>query len=203
MSKSAKPSARLMVNWNGLRRARPDPMFIGSIAATIVSLTLTACGPQGDGAVQRVTLDELPRGPSEPLPSPDIAGATWAAAEGRASVGFGKPGAAPFLTLDCTDGGLVRIIRHAAADPGAKAMLAVIGNGLISRLPIDAAEFQGGWRWEAALPAADPGLDAFDSGGTVEATLPGAGMLTMADSELPGQFLSDCRQASTAHSLPE
>ncbi len=49
------------------------------------------------------------------------------------------------------------------------------------------------WRWEAHVPAADPQLDIFEGTRELTATLPGRGMLEIAGSRIPGEFVAWCR----------
>lgn len=168
-------------------------------APLAATLALAACGEPADNAVQRIALGESRAGPTV-VGSPDTAGAQWAVRDGGSEIIFAKAGEPPFLTIRCEAGETarpgLRIVRHAPADPGAKALFALIGNGRVARIEIDARREGESWRWEAALPAADERLAVLDGGGAVEATLPGAGTINLAGSALPGELLARCRESA-------
>ena len=158
---------------------------------------LAACQPPASddyAGRSRVTLGD--RGASEPIASPDTAGAVWAATENPDRLLYGKPGEHPLLALECmVQGGLPLIgyTRFARADANAKAILALIGNGHVSRLKIDAAERGEVWRWEGVTEAGDPALDVFTGARGIEATVPGAGSVILNPSVLPGDLVESCR----------
>jgi len=162
----------------------------------IAALLLAACDrPQ----VERIDLAEAgPAAPSEPIESPDTENALWRVAENGRALEFGDEGKRPLVTLACsapTDGApLLTIIRHVRAQPGAKALFAVIGNGMIARFNLDAALNENEWRWEGTLPADAPDLEIFTGPRSLEATLPGGGRLEIAGSPLPRQFVTWCRE---------
>ncbi len=164
-------------------------------------LPLAACG-RGDGAPppdqqQHMSLDEVAsRPPIVPLESSDTSAATWTVDETGQAIDFGNEGEAALLTLACRlreDPPQLAIIRHAPARPGQSALLPVIGNGMRSRFLVDALLAEGEWRWEGSLPADDPQLDVFTGTRRMTATLPGGGMLEIAGSRIPGEFVSWCR----------
>ena len=95
------------------------------------------------------------------------------------------------MGLTCDAGKLV-ITRYAPADPQAKAVLALIGNGHVERLFIDAVPSGTGWVWQAAFPAADPRLEVLTGQQRVEATIPGAGTLVLNPGTLAGPFIARC-----------
>lgn len=170
--------------------------------------------PEADARSQRIDLEAPARPREAPLPSPDTAAAIWAVAPDGRSITFGNPGASPWLSLECRPGDdppRLAIIRHAAAMPGQKALLAVIGNGRVSRLPAEAVlapRRRGGqasteWRWEANLPAADPQWAVLRGGGEVRATLPAKGMIVIRPGEIPGQFVDWCRAQGNLAPAPE
>jgi len=130
------------------------------------------------------------------LPSPDTGGALWSVSENGQAITFGNPEGPVLLTLSCrltADPPQLAIIRHAPAHPGEKALFPVIGNGMRSRFPVDATLEDGEWRWEEVMPATDPMLDVFGGPRKLTATLPGGGMLEIAGSPVPGEFLEWCR----------
>lgn len=165
-----------------------------------LSLALTACGeaPARPPGVVRIAFDQVGQGASEPLPSPDTTGAAWVM-DGTRGISFARPGSSPFMTLSCVadNAGLaqVRIVRQSPADPHARAMLALIGNRRIARIKIDAVPAGKRWLWQASLPADDPQLDGLAGYGSLEATIPGAGTLKLAASDLPGQLIEACRRS--------
>ncbi|WP_347303196.1 hypothetical protein V5740_00810 [Croceibacterium sp. TMG7-5b_MA50] len=154
-----------------------------------------ACG-QSEGESRRFTREQT-HGNSDPvLPSPDTSRAIWSVSGSGQSITFGDQGAEPFLTLTCRlrdDPPSIAIVRHVPARPGQQALFPVIGNGSISRFKVDAALVNGKWRWQGAVPAADPQLNVFAGPRTVEATLPGGGSLLLGASRIPAEFVRWCR----------
>ncbi len=160
-------------------------------------LSLAACqGEQEPVEAQRFSLDEMRHVPAEPLASPDTEGAAWSVTRDGQAIAFGRPGGRPLLTVACDlrrTPVQLRIVRHVTAQPGEKALLPVIGNGMISRFKVDATLAGDEWRWEGALPATDPSLDVFTGPRELEATLPGGGTLLIGGSRIPGEFVAWCR----------
>lgn len=151
--------------------------------------------PASDEYVERSRIAQESTGPSEPIASPDTQGAIWAPAS-AARLLYGKPGERPLVALECDVSQgipLLRYTRFAKADAQAKAVFALIGNGHVSRLKIDAVERNGFWRWEGAVAAEDPALDVLTGAREVEATVPGAGSVILNPSLLPGQLVENCR----------
>ena len=165
--------------------------------APIFVLALAACKPPAsDEYIERTRIEPRAAAPSEPIKSPDTEGAVWAATDNADRLLYGKPGERPFFALECTDQGglpLIAYTRFAKADAHAKAILALIGNGHVSRLKIDAVEHGGVWRWEGAVEAEDPAFDVLTGTRQVEATVPGAGSLILNPSALPGEMVERCR----------
>jgi hypothetical protein len=166
--------------------------------APLFLLALAACKPPAsDEYTERTRIAPRAATPSEPIRSPDTEGAVWAATDNADRLLYGKPGERPFFALECTGQGglpLVAYTRFAKADPHAKAILALIGNGHVSRLKIDATERGDVWRWEGAVEAEDPALDVLTGTRQVEATVPGAGSLILHPSALPGELVERCRR---------
>ena len=166
-------------------------------AALLAVLTLlAACGEPAPEQAQRISLEEARHVPAEPLLSPDTEGAAWAVSDNGQAIRFALPGQRPWMSLECDlrqTPALLRIVRHAPARPGQKALFPVIGNGTISRFKVDAALSGDEWRWEGALPASDPALDVFTGPRELEATMPGRGTLQIAGSRVPGEFVNWCR----------
>lgn len=178
------------------RRVIPRVLFLTS------ALLLTACGSEQESAPQpeRIALEDAGPRPARADPSPDTSGSGWIVAASGQAIHFGNSTDEPFLTLACELGedpiGFT-IIRHAEAFPGQTALFPFVGNGMRSRFLSDATLAQtpegGEWRWETHLPADDPQLDVFAGTRDLTATLPGRGMLEIAGSRIPGQFLDWCR----------
>lgn len=173
--------------------------------ATAGVLALAACKPPAsDEYSARVQLAQERDFASAPLPSPDSEGAVWAASPTVANrILYGKPGERPLMGLTC-DAGQVVFARYAPADAQAKGILALIGNGHVERLFVDATPRGDAWLWQGALPANDQRLEVLTGRGRVEATIPGAGSLILNASALPGEFVSRCAAATQpAPSGPE
>lgn len=173
------------------------PRSVPATASLLAALTLlAACGESAPQQAQRISLEEARHVPAEPLLSPDTSGAAWAVSGNGQAIRFGLPGEPPWMSLECDlrqTPALLRIVRHAPARPGQKALFPVIGNGTISRFKVDAALSADEWRWEGALPASDPALDVFTGPRELEATMPGRGTLLIAGSRVPGEFVNWCR----------
>lgn len=168
-----------------------------AVLASSILFTLAACNPPAaETYVARVPVGAR-EAPSAPIVSPDTQGAVWAPATGDANrIVYGKPGQPLLFALACSmDKGvpLLRYTRHAAADPYAKAILALIGNGHVVRLKVDAARIGAKWRWEGSTAAQSPEWEVLTGGRQVEATVPGAGSLILNPSPLPGDLVSRCR----------
>ena len=166
------------------------------IVATLLSLV--ACDRAEEPVdPQRISLDAARGEAREPLASPDTDDARWTVAPDGQAVAFGNAGERPFLSLACRvkdDPPTIRVIRHAEARPGEKALFPVIGNCTISRFKADAALEDDEWRWQAIVPAEDPLLEVFTGAREIEATLPGAGSLIISGSRVPGEFIAWCRR---------
>ena len=166
------------------------------IVATL--LPLVACDRAEEPVdPQRISLDAARGEAREPLASPDTDDARWTVAPNGQAVAFGNAGERPFLSLACRvkdDPPTIRVIRHAEAGPGEKALFPVIGNGTISRFKADAALEDDEWRWQAVVPADDALLEVFTGAREIEATLPGAGSLIISGSRVPGEFIAWCRR---------
>ncbi len=158
---------------------------------------LAACKPPAsDDYVERARIDEPAVGPSEPIDSPDTENAIWAPAQEGARLLYGVPGEHPLFAIECVSDGsepMLGYTRFAQADAEAKAILALIGNGHVSRLKIDAAQVGDAWRWEGAVEVNDRRLDVLTGRREIEATVPGAGSLILNASALPGELVERCR----------
>ncbi|WP_375290264.1 hypothetical protein [Qipengyuania sp.] len=160
-------------------------------------LCLVACNPPAaDRYVARVGMGER-SAPSTPIDSPDTEGAVWVpSAQGANRLIYGKPGSPALFSLECAlEKGVPNIIytRFAEADPRAQAILALIGNGYVSRLKIDATREDGSWLWRGSEPALSRNFEGLTGARQVEATVPGAGSVILNASRLPGELIDRCR----------
>jgi hypothetical protein len=165
-------------------------------AVALLSLLSLAACDRGETPVeaQRISLDDARARTAEPLASPDTKDAAWTVRPNGQAIDFGNAGGPPLLSLECRlRQERMAVIRHAPARPGQEALFPVIGNGLVSRFKVDATLKDREWRWEAALPAADPQFDVFVGRAELQATLPGGGMLMIEGSRIPGEFVDWCR----------
>ena len=159
---------------------------------------LTGCKPPPtDSAVARVSLLAPASGPSEPLPSPDTTGAVWASTDNPQRLVYGVPGQPVLLALECLEpasaAAKLRITRHAPADNGASALLALIGNGRIGRFPVDATSIGGRALWQGDVPATAPEWDALKPEREATVTVPGAGLVRLNPNPLPMALVTACR----------
>lgn len=168
---------------------------------------LTGCKPPpSDAAVARVPLLSPASGPSEPLPSPDTTRAIWApsapANGGALRLVYGVPGQPVLLALECVEpaspNARLRVTRHAPADAGAGALLALIGNGAIGRVAVDAAMLGGRRLWRGEAPAVHPAWEALNGVREATATVPGAGLVRLNSSPLPMELITACRMPPPA-----
>ncbi|MEE4288641.1 MAG: hypothetical protein V2J14_04665 [Erythrobacter sp.] len=166
--------------------------------ALVGIVLLAACKPPPtDAGLDRELPEPEPSFASEPLPSPDTEGALWAPSPRDPDrIIYGIPGSPALLSLTCLAGdGLprLRITRMSPADEGAGALLALVGNGHIGRIEVDAVEVSGTLIWRGEVIAADTALDPLTGPREVTATVPGAGLVTLNPSPLPMQLLESCR----------
>jgi hypothetical protein len=179
-----------------------------ALACGVLALAgVTGCKPPPtDSAVARVSLEMPARGPSEPLPSPDVTGAVWAATANPLRLVYGKPGQPVLLALECLAPGTaeakLRITRHAPADEGAAALLALIGNGWIGRFPVDATPVNGASLWQGDVPAMQREWAALKPAREATVTVPGAGLLRLNPSPLPMALIEVCRGKASAGDEP-
>lgn len=166
-------------------------------AALLPLMLLAACNPPAaDDYVARVGVGER-EAPSPPILTPDTTGAVWAPSPANPlRLVYGKPGQRVLFALECVQGPReprLEYTRFAAADPRAKAILALIGNGHVSRLMIDAEQEGGRWLWKGSEPATSPHFEGLTGGRQIEATVPGAGSLILNPSQAPGELIDRCR----------
>jgi len=174
---------------------RIAPPLLLALAATAA---MTACKPAAsEEYLARVDLTQATGIAMQPMQSPDTADAVWAEGKSAERILFGTPGEVPHLALACettpTGAQQIRFIRFAAADPQAKALFALVGNGHIARIPVDATWNGRAWLWEGTVPADDPDLEVLTGKRTITATLPGAGQLDLNPSPRPGLLIAECR----------
>ena len=167
-------------------------------AALVSAGGLAGCKPPPtDAAVARVSLLAPTAGPSAPLPSPDTTAAIWASTDKPLRLVYGVPGQPVLLALECVDPAQpearLRITRHAPADDGAAALLALIGNGWIGRFPVEATPVGGRVFWQGEVPALTREWDALKPEREATVTVPGAGLVRLNPSPLPMQLVSTCR----------
>lgn len=166
-------------------------------AALLPLILLAACNPPAaDDYVSRVGVAGRDA-PLAPIDSPDTKGAVWAPSPANPlRLLYGKPGERVLFALECVQGPrepMLKYTRFAAADPHAKAILALIGNGHVSRLKIDAVRDGNRWLWQGSEQAVSPNFEGLTGGRQVEATVPGAGSLIFNPSQLPGDLVLSCR----------
>lgn len=181
----------------------------GRKSLVLISLALAACSqsqsrevvdtnPAAGGYPARMALGDAPL-PSEQAPVQPQGGA-WST--NGPAVSFAVPGQPSLFTVTCSHDAAgaasLEIFRQTRAEEGAKAMLALIGNGRIARLPLDATLAGEAGLWRGTIPAADPRLDVLKGGNRIEATLPGGGTLLLPASREPGRVLEECRASDRA-----
>ena len=181
--------------------------FRGLVALAL--LPLAACNvAASDNAVQKFAFDDI-AALADPIigTSPDVTHAVWSAGSDSISARFGLPDETPMLTLACEmptrTAPMIHIVRNTPAEPGAKALFALLGNAMNARLAAETHAHDGSWRWESEVSALDPQLDVFMDGGAVEATVPGGGTLKLAASTEPARVISACRQHGVAQATEQ
>lgn len=172
------------------------------------TLTLTACKPPpSDAVAARAMLSPSATGPSKPLASPDTTGAVWAQSAQPERLVYGVPGQPVLVSLEClnaaTPAARLRIARHAPADQGAGALLALIGNRMVARIAVDATEQGSNLIWQGEAAAALPSWDAFADPVDSTITVPGAGLVRLNPSPLPVELVTACRGAPELTVPPE
>ena len=171
-------------------------LALGGIVMT--ALVLPACKPPPtDAAVARAAILPAAGGPSAPLASPDTTEAVWAQSGKPMRLVYGVPGQPVLVALECLNPAApdarLRITRHAPADSGAGALLALIGNGAIGRIPVDAAEAGGRVLWQGEHAAIDPVWEPLAGPREMTVTVPGAGLVRINPGEQPWELLTQCR----------
>lgn len=169
-------------------------LIVGALAA----LAPAACKPPPtDADLTRKAPRDEPNYASEPLPSPDSEGAMWARSSQAGRIIYGIPGEPALVALECVarDGtsDALQITRLAPADEGAGALLALIGNGAIGRIEVDATEVGSRIVWRGELAAADTRWEPLAGPRRITVTVPGAGIVTLNPSAMPAALLDQCR----------
>ena len=182
-------------------------MRVSVLAALAIAGSLAGCKPPPtDSAVARVSLLAPASGPSTPLPSPDTTGAIWASTDNPQRLVYGVPGQPVLLALECLGAAgpeaKLRITRHAPADNGASALLALIGNGRIGRFPVDATVIGGRVLWQGDVAAVQPEWDALKPEREATVTVPAAGLVRLNPSPLPMALVTACRGEIAAPAGP-
>jgi hypothetical protein len=159
---------------------------------------LTACKPPPtDETIERGSIAQRSvAGPSTPINSPNTQGAIWVPSQIEDRIIYGVPGNPPLMALACDETqpeAVLRITRYAAADQGAGAFLALVGNGHIARIPVDSVEYRGGFVWQGTINPNSADVDVITGRKSLSATLPGAGKIVLNASSLPGIVIEECR----------
>lgn len=164
---------------------------------------IAACKPPPtDAGLDREMPVGEPTFASEPLLSPDTKGAGWAPSAEPGRIIYGIPGQPALVALECIERAgqsqMLRVTRLAPADEGASALMALIGNGSIGRLEVEAAELGNRHVWQGEAPAEDTVWEPLNGPRQLTVTVPGAGMVTINPSRLPEDLLAECRGLSVA-----
>lgn len=169
---------------------------LGMVAA------LAACKPPPtDETLARAAPAAQPVFASVPLASPETEGAVWApSARGQGRILYGVPGEPALIALACAEGesgngGTLTITRFSPADEGAEAMFALVGNGHVGRLPVDATKVGRRRVWQGTHDAESEEWEPLAGPRRLTATLPGAGMVEINPSLLPMALIQRCRSA--------
>ncbi|MFN3989143.1 MAG: hypothetical protein ACK4IS_02670 [Erythrobacter sp.] len=176
-----------------------------TLAALALAGLATGCKPPPtDSDTARAATIVSLKAPSAPQPSPDTTNAVWRVSEKQAGrLVYGIPGEPALLALEClaaTDDApaAIRIARYAPADKDAGALLALIGNGAIARLEVDAVREGQRQFWQGQAPAQSLAWEPLNGPREITATVPGAGLVRLNPSALPMEFLAQCRSYGLA-----
>lgn len=158
---------------------------------------LAACKPPpSDAALEREMPEAEPSFASTPLPSPETEGAIWVPSETEARIIYGVPGEPALMALQCLlddkSEPELQITRMARADKGARALLALVGNGAIGRIEMDATEIGSRIVWQGSIAPSDRNVEPLSGPRRVTATIPGAGLVELNPSPLPATFVEAC-----------
>lgn len=174
--------------------------------AAAIALLAACKPPPTDAELDRELPPEELVFASEPLPSPDTEGAVWARSSTPGRIIYGIPGDPALVALEClredNAAAKLRIARLAPADEGAGALLALVGNGAVGRIAVDATPLGNGFAWQGEEPADSRSWDPLDGPRRVTLTVPGAGMVTLNRSQEPAALLRSCRSDPDAPGQP-
>lgn len=110
---------------------------------------------------------------------------------------YGVPGQPVLVSLEClgaaTPAAQLRITRHAPADKGAGALLALIGNRMVARIAVDATPQGARMIWQGQAAAALPAWEALADPVDATVTVPGAGLVRLNAGPLPIALVRTCR----------
>lgn len=174
-------------------------------SSVLATLILVSCSraPQAPQAAPDQPLDAvrvaLPSPGPERAPRPEEQKPAWSGNATSATLAYPDE---RLLTVACEAGRLV-VTRHAPTDKGASALFALIGNGTILRLPVEAVTVPGTkWpEWRGNIAAGDEKVKVF-LGQKLDATLPGAGKIEVpAGAELKA-VVEGCAPGGTALNDP-
>ncbi|MEW4447439.1 hypothetical protein [Qipengyuania sp. JC766] len=159
---------------------------------------LAACQPPAsDTYAERGRPAPTRSAPSEPLASPDSEDAFWARTQQPGRIVYGNANERALMALECEqrdNANAVVLIRIAPADAGASAIVALIGNGHMERLPVEAVPTGDAHVWAGTFAAGMPELDVLTGQNAIEATVPGAGTVRINPSPLPARLIAACRR---------
>lgn len=172
---------------------------LSAMLMLVLLIPLSACKPPAtdDMADRGAKPDRLV--PSAPIESPVTENAVWADSQQPARILYGQPGERPLLAMSCNRNGEqreIQITRFVEADAEASALMAMIGNGHMARMPVEAEWNDRVWLWQGRYAADNPDLDVLSGPRQVELTIPGAGSVILNPSQRPGQLLDQCRRLS-------
>jgi len=173
-------------------------------ALALAGLAAGCKPPPTDSDTARAATIVSLQAPSAPQPSPDTTNAVWRVSEKQEGrLVYGIPGEPALLALECLAStqeapATIRIARYAPADRGAGALLALIGNGAIGRLEVDALREGKRQFWHGQAPAQDIAWEPLNGPREITATVPGAGLVRLNPSALPMAFLAQCRSSGPA-----
>lgn len=188
---------------NIMGRVAGKPANILFAFAPAIALLAACKPPPTDADMLRDMPEAAPTFASDPLPSPDTEGAVWAlSTRSDKRIIYGVPGDPALLALACIESPepgapQVEISRFASADEGAGALLALVGNGHIGRIAVDASEMGEDMFWQGSLDASDDAWAPLLGPRELTSTVPGAGMVTLNPSALPGLFIKACQDGTS------
>lgn len=181
---------------------RASALAAGALFALSACQRGPAPAPRDSGEPLDAVKMALPAPAATPAPPPSGEKPEWRTLP-DGGAGFGYAGQRPELSLSCRSG-LVVVTRNVAAPVGAQALFALIGNGRILRLPVDAIADpagSGGYVWRGSFAPDDPASDVF-MGADLTGTLPGGGEITMTGSPVEHAVIEHCRTRPAATAAP-